>query len=106
MKADLLPAKHPLAIITVPFDFGPLLVECANPATAEVVSATVTATLFSGTDPTPSAILALAPDLSQAPTVLQRIVGGVDGASYLLTGLATTNSGEVIVLEGLLPVSS
>jgi hypothetical protein len=106
MRPFLLPAKDPQAVITIPFEFGPLLVESADP-NAVVSSASVTASVFAGgPDPSPSAILALAPDLSQAPVVMQRITGGLNGTTYLLVALATIEStGEVIPMKALLPVS-
>lgn len=107
MRPQLLPVMHPRAVITIPFMFADLLQECADPASARVVGATVTATLLAGAvDPAPQAICAVAPDLSLAPIVMQRIAAPVDGAVYLLLALAEIDSGEVIPLQAILPVSS
>lgn len=107
MRPQLLPVMHPRAVITVPFLFADLLQECADPSTAVVTGATVTATWMAGVEDTsPQAICALAPDTSLAPIVMQRIAAPVDGAVYLLLALAQINSGEVIPLQAVLPVSS
>ena len=101
MRPTLLPVKDPLEIVTISFMFAEHL-----PPGVTVVSAVVQASVFTGVDPSPSAILAQAPGLESAPVVLQRVTRGVDGVTYLLTAAATTSTGDVIVLKAVLPVGS
>ena len=107
MRPQLLPVMHPRAIITIPFMFEDLLQELADPANARVIGSSVTATVFAGVeDPDPQHICVTDPDTIMAPIVMQRIAAPVDGTVYLLLALAEIDSGEVIPLQAVLPVSS
>lgn len=88
-----LPAKQAAAVLPVVFDFTSQL------AVAETISsATVTATVYSGTDASP-AILSGSPSVS-GPRVSQTLTGGVVGVTYKLTCAATTSLSKVLVLAG------
>lgn len=93
------PEKDPAEAIFLGFDYA------ADLDTAETLSGspTVTASLIAGTDPTPSALLSGSPSVVGA-VVLQRVVGGVAGASYTLRCQITTSASRVLVLAATLPV--
>ena len=93
--------KDPLEIFPVSIDFTNLL------GVGETISSVVfTVQVLSGIDPTPSAMLSGA--ASVAGTVCsQTIKGGVNGVTYLISALATTNlanqpmgSGSMVVQTG------
>ena len=98
--------KDPVETVPFSFNFGPDSSGASEiPAGDTITSAVVTVTVRDGIDPSPASILLLGPDLSQAPYVIQRVTGGVDGVNYLLRCIATTSpSGCVLVREGVLPV--
>ena len=58
---------------------------------------TVTASVFSGTDPSPQSILAGSPSLSSNNMqILQRVSGGVPGTAYILSFRCGTAQGNVV----------
>jgi len=67
-------------------------------------SASIAATVYSGTDATPSAILSGAPAISGGQ-VTQLIIDGAEGVTYLLTCTATTSAAETLTREGYLVIS-
>lgn len=69
-----------------------------------VTSVVVGVALVQGVDPTPAAVLDGAAVLLQGARVMQRLQGGVDGASYRIRIDATTSAGQVLALAGVLPV--
>lgn len=80
------------------FDFAGLL------ASGETISsAAVTATVYSGTDANPSAIISGA-DSTSGSIVSQNITAGTLGVIYELLCAATTSAGQVLQLCGLLAV--
>jgi len=91
-------AKTASATAAVSFDFAS---EYASGETCS--SASVTATVYSGTDSAPSAILSGSPVLSTT-SVTQTLVGGVSGVTYLLTATATSSAGRVRSMAGYLSV--
>ena len=94
-----LPAKDPSEIIPISFSFG------SEIQTGDSVTAcTISVKTFEGSDPNPSALLYLIPNLTQAPTVIQNIQGGLSGCQYLLRAVATLESGGVLVRQAVLPV--
>lgn len=95
----ILPAKRQAAVVTAPFDFTALL---ANGTT--ISSATVTASVYSGTDPTPNAIISGTATISGS-VVLQKIAAGVQGTVYSLICTAITSDGQTLELQGFLAVS-
>lgn len=62
-----------------------------------ITAAATTVEVIEGTDATPSAILSGTADLSSAPVVAQKIIGGVLGVEYLIKILATTSAGRKIM---------
>jgi hypothetical protein len=94
-----LPAKDPSEIIPISFSFGSELQTGDS-----VISCVVTVRTFEGSDPNPSALLFLMPNLTQAPTIIQNIQGGLSGCQYLLRAVATLESGGCLVRQAVLPV--
>lgn len=99
MSMLTLPVKDPEERVFLRFNFAKEI-----PAADAVVGATITAALTAGVDPTPAAVLDGAPILGTRDAG-QWVRGGVDGASYQIKCVATTQLGRVLVLRGLLPVS-
>jgi hypothetical protein len=80
------------------WDFTSLL------AVGETLSgATVTATVYTGTDANPAAIVDGAATVT-TPYVKQLITGGVVGCIYMLLCKATTSLGQTLELFGLLAI--
>ena len=74
-------------------------------ASAETIStAVVTATVYSGTDASPSAIVSGSAAIS-GQTVTQLIINGLEGVTYLLECEITTDQSQTVHLPALLPVS-
>jgi hypothetical protein len=74
-------------------------------AVGETIStATVTAAVYSGTDPTPTLVSGAA--TIQGAQVTQLLAGGVAGTTYLLTCFAVTSSGQTLALQGYKVVTS
>ena len=94
----ILETKHSGETKTYSFSFISLL------AAAETIStASVAATVYSGTDASPSAIVSGSSTIS-GQTVTQSITAGVVGVTYLLACTITTNLGQTLQLEGFLTV--
>jgi hypothetical protein len=88
--------KHPDEQLVITFDFTRWTTTPASPV--------ITVTRYSGAaDPNPAALLSGAPQVA-APLVRQKVVGGVDGCTYLLECKVTDADGEVWVLPVLLYV--
>ena len=68
-----------------------------------VVSASVVATIYSGTDPTPAAIINGAASIT-TPEVTQGVIAGVLGVTYLLTCTALTSAGQTLQQQGFLVI--
>lgn len=97
----ILPPKYAAERVLIPFDFTSII-----PYGDQVVSATTTAVVWSGTDATPSAIINGAVIFSFSNRIAsQSIINGVPGVIYLLTcsGLTGT-SGETVVITGYLAI--
>lgn len=93
-----LPSKALLAVQTYKFDFTSLL------AVGETISTQVcTATVYSGTDASPSSIISGAASSSGA-VVSQLITGGTLGVLYELRCVITTSAGQTLVLAGYLAI--
>lgn len=95
----MLPSKDPSEGIVVSFLFGRELLSAET-----LESCVVVATVETGYDPNPQAVVYSLSDLSGAPTVRQEIRGGADGTTYRLKATATLSSGRKLVRVGLLPV--
>ena len=94
----ILPAKRQAAVVTAPFDFTALLTSGTT-----ISSATLTASVYSGVDPT-MAIFSGTPTISGS-VVLQKITGGVPGTVYSILCTAVTSDGQTPELQGFLAVS-
>lgn len=70
-----------------------------------LVGATVTASVFSGTDASPSSIISGADTISGS-VVTQKIIDGTAGVQYYVDCAATTSLGQVLVLRSFLTVLS
>lgn len=93
-------AKDPAATVSASFDFA------ASLAVGETISsASTTATVYSGTDATPAAILSGAATPSGGK-VVQKLTGGVSGVVYYLFCAAMTSTGQVLVRDGYLAVEA
>jgi hypothetical protein len=68
-----------------------------------ISSASTTATCYSGSDTSPSAIISGSAAIS-GKQVSQTIVSGLEGNTYLLTCTAATSLGQILVREGYLVV--
>ena len=92
-------AKHASEIVSEVFDFTSRL------AAGETISAaTVTAFVYSGSDPTPAALIS-GPAAISGGKVTQRVTGGFMGNVYDLVCTATTSVGQVLQITGYLVVS-
>jgi hypothetical protein len=69
-----------------------------------ISSASVVATVYSGTDPTPNAIIS-GPATLAGVEVTQLIVGGLVGVTYLLTCNVLTNLGNDFSQPGYLVIA-
>lgn len=90
--------KSPGETRTLVFDFISKL-----GAGETLVSATVTPTVWSGVDPTPSAIVSGTPSVSGTKAAAV-ITAGVDGTIYQLACIAVTSASQTLVLFGYLVV--
>lgn len=68
-----------------------------------IVTAVTTVTVDNGTDSTPSAMIVDAATVS-GKTVMQKVVGGLNGVVYKLRCKATDSAGGVHVIVGRLQV--
>jgi len=95
----IFPAKRIGSTLNLTADFTSLL------AVGETISLPfVSATVYSGVDPTPSAILSGSPSVS-GNVVTQKVTAGVLGTIYSLLFLAVTSTNETIELQGFLAIS-
>lgn len=73
-------------------------------AIGETIStASVTATVYSGTDASPSAVVSGSASISGSQ-VTQMLTGGVEGNVYLLSCVAITSASQQLRLDGFLAV--
>jgi hypothetical protein len=91
-------AKFPSENLNVTFDF------LSSLAPSETISSkTCTATVYSGTDPSPAALIAGAAS-SSGTVVTQKVIGGIAGVIYDLTCVIVTSTGQTLQLAGYLPI--
>ena len=81
-----------------PFNFISLLAP-----TETLSTATVTATVYSGLDPSPSSIIPIAATIV-GQQVQQKVTGGVLGVIYELLCTVTTSLGQTLELVGYMAV--
>lgn len=99
MRVDFSP-KLLGEIYNVSFDFTSRLISGETLST-QIVAASV----YSGTDASPSSLISGAASASGA-VATQKITGGTVGVIYELKCTVTTSAGQTLVLVGLLPVIS
>ena len=98
MKRISIPGKHTSETISQVFDFISLL------AIGETLStASVAATVYSGTDASPSSIISGSASIS-GTKVTQLITGGTLGVTYSLVCTVTTSASQTLTLMGFLAV--
>lgn len=94
-----LPPKLAGEIVNVTFDFSSRL------GIGETISTqTVTATVYSGTDASPSAIISGSASVSGA-VVTQKLTGGVLGVLYKLLCAVTTSAGQTLQVAAFLAIA-
>lgn len=95
---EIFQIKPPTDTRTFYFDFT------SNLAVGETISTqTVSATVYSGTDSNPSAIISGSASASGA-IVSQKITGGTEGVVYTLLCTITTSAGQTLTIAGYLAV--
>ena len=100
MSRQIIEGKQSGETVTIPFSF------LSHHATGETISsASTTATVYSGTDASPSAIIRGAASISGS-TVSQKITAGTEGVTYLLLCSATTSTGQILKISGYLVIVS
>lgn len=72
-------------------------------ASETISTASVAASVFAGTDASPSSVISGAATIS-GQKVTQKIVGGVLGVMYFLVCTITTSLGQTLELSAYLPV--
>lgn len=98
--------KKSSELITLTFDFSSTFEDI----TSAINAASVSVSVYSGTDANPSALLsgvaALVTPANGLPVrkVTQNVTGGVAGVIYLLSCSATTASGLTAIQTGLLAI--
>lgn len=98
MSRIIIPPKMQGAVDTIVFDFASLL------GIGETISTkSVAASVYSGTDASPSSIISGAAS-SSGTQVSQLITGGVVGVIYKLLCTITTSAGETLQLSAFLAV--
>ncbi len=97
---ELLLPKDVAETDVITFDFAESLGE-----DEVILGATVDVSVAKGLDATPMSIRSGSAQVA-TPVVLQQVVGGVRNTEYLLVCAATTDSGRILVVAGLLPVVS
>lgn len=94
-------AQGETCFTSAPFDF----ISCLQQG--ETISTfSVGATVYSGVDSDPSAILSGAPALVNTTQIRQLTTGGVNGVTYELDCTVTTSLGQTLIQTGLLSVYS
>ena len=98
MKRISIPGKHASETVSQIFDFISLL------AVGETLStASVTATVYSGTDSSPSSIISGSASIS-GTKVTQLVTGGTLGVTYNLVCTVTTSASQTLTLMGFLVI--
>ena len=98
MSRIILESKHSGETRTEIFDFASKL------ALAETIStATTTATVYSGTDATPSSVISGSASIS-GTQVSQKLTDGTVGVIYIITCAITTSAGQSLRLNAFLAV--
>lgn len=99
VKTVLWQPKVPAAKVWLTFGFSK-----GMPPGVTIQSVSMSVQLKQGVDASPSAVLDGAPQILAGGRVMQRVQGGVIGASYRIRCAATLSNGAVIILAGVVPV--
>ena len=102
MSRIVFPPILSAAVVPLVWDYTSRL-QTAGGVTDTLSSATVSVAVYSGTDPTPSAILSGSATVS-GNLVTQKVTGGVVGTTYLLTCSAATTQSAASILTALLTI--
>ena len=98
MSRVSLNSKYPSEILNATFDFTSSL------ATTETISTKAcTASVYSGSDPSPSSLIAGAATSSGA-IVTQKVIGGIVGVIYEISCVVVTSAGQTLQQTGYLPI--
>lgn len=98
----ILPAKTDNEVLFAKFPFQSQLA-----VNETISSATVTAAVYSGTDPSPGSIISGAATIISeyvATTVQQKLTGGVEGVIYILTCIAISSLAQTLSMTAYLAV--
>lgn len=87
--------------LSILFDFTGQIAAFAPAET--IASQVTTCTVYSGTDPSPSAVISGTGSIA-GPLVRQDVTAGVEGVIYSLRAEATTSGSHILVLTALLAV--
>jgi len=98
MSLTTFPSKVNAETVTETFDFQSRLALAETLSTASVV-----ATVYSGTDASPSAVISGSATISGAQ-VKQKVTGGIEGNLYTLTCTVTTSGGQTLIVAGTLAI--
>lgn len=95
------PIKRTGETLPISFDFSTELADGENLTSCNVVSTT-----FAGTDPTPAAVIQGGASVALQPYAIQKVTGGLDETSYLLTATGVTDALNTYIIPAILPVSN
>jgi hypothetical protein len=93
------PAKRQGETLALQFDFTSKLA-----AGQYLTSATVTVSVYSGVDPSPSLVLSGSASVAGA-VATQKVTGGVAGTIYSLLCAASSSDGQTLELMGFLAIT-
>ena len=98
MSRQIIEGKSVSETVTLAFSF------LSHLATGETISsASTTATVYSGTDASPSSLISGAASISGS-TVSQKVIGGTLGVTYILVCSAVTSLGQTLQISGYLVI--
>lgn len=98
MRQIIFPPKSTYETLDLTFSF------LSDLASGETISgASSTATVYSGTDATPSSLIDGAAQVG-SQSVVQTIIGGVAGVTYEISCFALTSAGQSLQISGYLTV--
>jgi len=100
MNSTIFAPKNALETVDLSFDFSGML-EIGE----TLASGAVTAEVFAGEDASPSSLIDGAAVLD-GTIVTQSVTAGISGVVYVLNCAVTTNTGQDLILQGLLAVTS
>ena len=98
MSRQIIEGKSVSETVTLAFSF------LSHLATSETISsASTTATVYSGTDASPSSLISGAASISGS-TDSQKVIGGTLGVTYILVCSAVTSLGQTLQISGYLVI--